>query len=89
MPREEALDYLEKHGERFLAELEAFLRIPSISTLPEHKEDMERAANWVAENLRALGAQNVGVFPTAGHPVVYGELRAATPQAPTVLVYGH
>ena len=89
MSREQAIAYLEQHADRFLAELEAFLRIPSISTAPEHKADMERAANWVAENLRAIGADNVQVFPTAGHPVVYGELRAADPNAPTVLVYGH
>ena len=89
MSREQAIAYLEQHADRFLAELEAFLRIPSISTLPEHKGDMERAANWVAENLRAIGAENVQVFPTAGHPVVYGEMRAAQPNAPTVLVYGH
>ncbi|HEY57936.1 MAG TPA: dipeptidase [Anaerolineae bacterium] len=89
MSREQALAYLEQHAERFLAELESFLRIPSISTLPEHKADMERTANWVAENLRAIGAENVQVFPTAGHPVVYGELRAVQPNAPTVLVYGH
>lgn len=89
MSRKQALAYLEQHAERFLAELESFLRIPSISTLPEHKADMERTANWVAENLRAIGAENVQVFPTAGHPVVYGELRAVQPNAPTVLVYGH
>ncbi len=86
---QDALAYLDAHAERFLAELEAFLRIPSISTLPEHRPDMERAANWVAENLRAIGARNVRVFPTAGHPVVYGELQAVQPEAPTVLVYGH
>lgn len=89
MSRQQALDYLEQHADRFLAELEAFLRIPSISTLPGHKADMEQAANWVAENLRAIGAENVQVFPTDGHPVVYGELHAGQPNAPTVLVYGH
>lgn len=89
MAREQALRYLDEHTDRFLHELEAFLRIPSISTLEEHRDDMHQAAHWVAENLRSIGAQQVQVFPTAGHPVVYGELPAADPNAPTVLIYGH
>jgi len=89
MSLSQALDYLEQHRDRFLAELEAFLRIPSVSTTPEHKEDIARAANWVADNLRAIGARNVAVHPTAGHPVVSGELPAAQANAPTVLIYGH
>ncbi len=84
-----ALRYLQQHHDRFLAELEAFLRIPSVSTTPRHKEDMAHAANWVADNLRAIGAREVAVFPTAGHPVVYGAFAAAQPQAPTILIYGH
>jgi acetylornithine deacetylase/succinyl-diaminopimelate desuccinylase-like protein len=73
---------------QILAELGAFLRIPSISTLPEHKPDVERAAAWVADYLRAAGLDAVRVIPTAGHPLVYGEwLRA--PGRPTVLIYGH
>lgn len=89
MSWQQALAYLDQHADRFLAELEAFLRIPSISTSPDHKADMDRAANWVAENLRAIGAESVQVFPTDGHAVVYGELHAEQPNAPTVLVYGH
>ncbi|NPA92263.1 MAG: dipeptidase [Chloroflexi bacterium] len=84
-----ALTYLDDHYDRFLAELEAFLRIPSVSTTPEHQEDIARAANWVADNLRAIGARDVAVYPTAGHPVVYGELPAKQADAPTVLIYGH
>ncbi len=84
-----ALAYLKNHDDRFLAELEAFLRIPSISTTPQHQNDIARAANWVADNLRAIGARDVAVYPTAGHPVVYGALPAPNPHAPTVLIYGH
>ena len=82
------LNYLEEHREAFRERLLAFLRIPSISSLPEHKEDVARAAGWVAEGVREAGLENVQILPTGGHPVVYGEwLRA--PGKPTVLIYGH
>ncbi len=84
-----ALTYLDDHYDRFLAELEAFLRIPSVSTTPAYQEDITRAANWVADNLSAIGARNVAVYPTARHPVVYGELPAKQAHAATVLIYGH
>ena len=82
------LDYLEEHKEAFRERLLDFLRIPSVSSLPEHKEDVARAGEWVATSVREAGLENVQILPTGGHPVVYGEwLRA--PGKPTVLVYGH
>lgn len=84
-----ALAYLETHHARFLAELQDFLRIPSISSMPAHQPDMHRAAEWVAAQLRGLGCAPVEIYPTPGHPIVYGELRTAAPTAPTVIVYGH
>ncbi|HYN89889.1 MAG TPA: hypothetical protein VER55_15250, partial [Ardenticatenaceae bacterium] len=84
-----ALEYAAAHNERYIADLIEFLRIPSISTLPEHRPDMERAATWLAGRLRGLGLDTVRIYPTGGHPVVYGEWRGAGPAAPTVLVYGH
>jgi acetylornithine deacetylase/succinyl-diaminopimelate desuccinylase-like protein len=83
--------------ERFLAETaaarlesyKAFLRIPSISTLPDHADDCLAAARWIAEDLRASGVEHVEVSPTAGHPVVYGDWLHAAPDAPTAIVYGH
>ena len=80
--------YLEKHQDRFLEELLEFLRIPSISALPERAEDVERAGRWVAQRLTAAGVENVEVLPTGGHPVVYGDWLHA-PGKPTVLIYGH
>ena len=65
-----------------------FSRIPSISALPAHREDMLTAAEWVAERLRGLGASGVAVEPTAGHPIVFGRIHEAV-GAPTVLVYCH
>ena len=84
-----ALKYAQEHSASFVDELKEFLRIPSISTDPERKADMQNAADWVAGKLKALGMENVQVLPTGGHPLVFGESLAAGAGAPTVLVYGH
>src|SRR6202035_4997033 len=63
-------------------------RIPSVSTAPEHKEDVRRAAIFVADEMRRIGLENVDVIPTKGHPLVYGDWLHA-PGKPTVLCYGH
>lgn len=84
-----ALSYLRQNQSRFLDELKEFVSIPSISTDPDAKADMLRAAEWVADQLRSLGCQNVQILPTAGHPVVYGEILTAGAEKPTILVYGH
>ncbi|MCY3993626.1 MAG: dipeptidase [Caldilineaceae bacterium] len=81
-------DYLESNQERFVEELIEFLRIPSISALPERAKDVARAGHWVARRLTAAGVENVEVLPTEGHPVVYGDWLHA-PGKPTVLIYGH
>lgn len=81
-------DYLEANRDRYLKELIEFLSIPSVSSLKEHSEDVQRAAEWVAARLQAAALENVRVLPTGGHPVVYGDwLHAA--DKPTVLIYGH
>lgn len=80
--------YIEKNKDRFFEELFSLLRIPSVSSAPEHKKDMARcAARWV-ELLLEAGADNAAVYPTEGHPVVFGE-KKFSPDAPTILVYGH
>ncbi|MGE5334208.1 MAG: dipeptidase [Nitrososphaerota archaeon] len=83
-----ALAYADEHRDAFLEDLKALLRIPSISTLPEHKGDIKRAAQFVADQLTASGLKKVKVIKTAGHPLVYGEWLGA-PGKPTVLMYGH
>jgi acetylornithine deacetylase/succinyl-diaminopimelate desuccinylase-like protein len=70
--RSSAIRYAHENNSRFLAELQEFLTIPSVSTDPERKADMQRAAEWVAGKMRNLGIENVQIFPTAGHPVVFG-----------------
>jgi acetylornithine deacetylase/succinyl-diaminopimelate desuccinylase-like protein len=80
--------YVDKNEARFLDELLAFIRIPSISTLPAHKEDVVRAARFVAGALTDAGLEHVEVIPTANHPLVYADWLHA-PGKPTVLCYGH
>ncbi|RHW40120.1 dipeptidase [Lysinibacillus yapensis] len=85
----QALDaYFKENRQKHLEELNEFLRIPSISSLSEHKPDMQTAANWLADQLRKLNIENVSVDPTAGHPVVYGEW-LHDESKPTILFYGH
>ena len=71
-----------------LESYKAFLRIPSISALPEHADDCRAAADWLADALTAAGLEHVEVVETGGHPVVYADWLHA-PDAPTVIVYGH
>ena len=83
-----AVDYARSNYPRFLDELKTLLRIPSISTLPEHKADVFGAATWLAEELKRIGLENVEVIKTAGHPLVYGDWLHAAGK-PTCLCYGH
>ncbi|HEX5441035.1 MAG TPA: M20/M25/M40 family metallo-hydrolase, partial [Ktedonobacterales bacterium] len=84
-----ARQYSRAHGERFRHELHELLRIPSLSGDPAYAHHVRHAAEWLAGHLDVLGADNVQVLPTDGHPVVYGEWLGAGPDKPTVLVYGH
>ena len=81
-------DYLQANKDRFLNELLEMLRIPSVSARSEHKQDMEKCAAMVRQRLLEAGADKVEIFPTAGHPLVYGE-KIIDKNKPTVLVYGH
>jgi acetylornithine deacetylase/succinyl-diaminopimelate desuccinylase-like protein len=80
--------WVDQESVRLLEELFALIRIPSVSTLPEHKSDVARAAEFTAEKLRLAGVENVEIIPTAGHPLIYGDWLHA-PGKPTVLCYGH
>ncbi|AFH48502.1 Acetylornithine deacetylase-like protein [Ignavibacterium album JCM 16511] len=84
----EVIDFIDSNYERYLDELKEFLRIPSISTLPEHSRDMQTAAEFVAAKLKDAGMNKVEIFQTEGHPLVYAEWLGA-PGKPTVLIYGH
>jgi acetylornithine deacetylase/succinyl-diaminopimelate desuccinylase-like protein len=85
----QAIDtYVHDNEARFLDELKDLIRIPSISTLPENKEATHRAAEYVADHLKAAGLENVEVIETDRHPLVYADWMHQ-PGKPTVLCYGH
>jgi acetylornithine deacetylase/succinyl-diaminopimelate desuccinylase-like protein len=83
-----ALSFAQQNQQRFLDELKSLLRIPSVSTLPEHKPDIQRAATFVADELKRIGFENVSVITTAGHPLVYADWLHAAGK-PTALAYAH
>src|SRR5512133_3519669 len=83
-----AVDYARQNQQRFLSELKDLLRIPSVSTLEEHKSDVQKAAEFVASELRRIGMEHVEIIPTKGHPLIYADWLNA-PGKPTVLCYAH
>jgi acetylornithine deacetylase/succinyl-diaminopimelate desuccinylase-like protein len=80
--------FLTEQNDRIHNELFELLRIPSVSARSEHNADVARTADWIADAMRDIG-MDAAVHTTAGHPIVVGEWRRASPGAPTVLVYGH
>src|SRR6185369_12491081 len=83
-----AVNYAKENEKRFLEELKALLRIPSVSTLPEHKGDVRKAAQFAADELKRIGFEHVEVIDTEGHPLVYADWLHASGK-PTALVYAH
>ncbi len=82
------INHMKVNIENYLEELKEYLRIPSISTLASHKNEMLRCANFAAKKLQEAGMTRVEIFPTPGHPIVYAEW-LNQPDKPTVLIYGH
>lgn len=83
-----AVSYARENKERFLNELKELLRIPSVSTLEEHKGDIQKAATFVANELKRIGFEHVEVIPTQGHPLIYADWLHAAGK-PTALCYAH
>lgn len=81
--------YAQENQAAHLAELIEFLKIPSISTQPEHDADVLAAAEWMARAMRQAGVENVRLIDTPRHPLIYGDWLHAGPDLPTVLIYGH
>jgi acetylornithine deacetylase/succinyl-diaminopimelate desuccinylase-like protein len=81
-------EYQQTHKDRFLEELLALLRIPSVSADSAHREDMRRCAEMVKSRLEEAGADKAALYETPGHPIVYAE-KIVDKHLPTVLVYGH
>lgn len=82
------MEHARQHRQRFVDELKALIRIPSISTLPEHREDVRAAAEWLRAHLQGLGFATELLPLDGGHPLLYAEWMQA-PGRPTVLFYGH
>jgi len=82
------IDYLKNNLETYIEEFKEYLRIPSISPLETHKNDVLRCAEFLSEKLRHAGMSKVEIYNTPGHPIVYGEW-LGQPGKPTVLIYGH
>ncbi|MEK6566719.1 MAG: M20/M25/M40 family metallo-hydrolase, partial [Bacteroidota bacterium] len=85
---QKVISFTESNKDRYLAELKEFIAIPSVSSQTNYNAETRRCAEWVANQMRTIGMQNVQVFETPGHPVVYSEWMNA-PGKPTVLFYGH
>lgn len=85
---QEIRKYVSENKQRFLDELFELLRFPSVSADPKYKGDVIKTAEFVAEKLKAAGAEKVEICTTAGYPIVYGE-KLVDKSVPTVLVYGH
>ncbi|MBX5445592.1 dipeptidase [Sphaerobacter sp.] len=80
--------YLEEREQEHLEAIQEFLRIPSVSALPEHQGDVRRAAEWLADYLRRIGVPEVELLPTERNPVVFGAWHVDDAQ-PTAMIYGH
>lgn len=87
--RSRALNYAHENYQNFMSLLEDFLKIPSVSTSPENKEDMVNCARFLSGKLQDLGIENINIFPTARHPIIYGDYLHAGSERPTILIYGH
>lgn len=85
---EEAKKYIQDNKDRFLEELFDLIRIPSISSIADHKDDMVKAAEYWKATMLSAGCDKAEIMPTAGNPVVYGE-KIIDANLPTVLIYAH
>jgi acetylornithine deacetylase/succinyl-diaminopimelate desuccinylase-like protein len=83
-----ALNYARTRRATFIEELKTFLRFPTVSSQPQHANDLKNCAHWLANHLRHIGLPDVRVIPTGGHPIVYAAWQRA-PRRPTLLIYGH
>ncbi|MBK9333596.1 MAG: dipeptidase [Ignavibacteria bacterium] len=83
------INYIESNKDKYIEDLKVFLRIPSVSTNPENKNDVRDCAEYVEKQLRSIGLENISIYETPGHPIVYGDWLNAGDDKPTILIYGH
>ncbi len=84
-----AIQHTRQHQDEYMKGFYDLLKIPSVSTDPAYKTEVERCANWIVTEMKRIGLQNAVAMPTSGHPVVYGEWLNAGADKPTVLLYAH
>jgi len=84
-----AQNYIDNNKPKIISKFKSFLSIPSISSDPEHNDDLIKAANWVKDYLEKLGIVNTALLKTDKHPVVFGEFKCGDNTKPTILIYGH
>jgi acetylornithine deacetylase/succinyl-diaminopimelate desuccinylase-like protein len=82
-------DFINTNKDRYIDELKHFLSYPSISTNPENRKDVVECAEYIEEHLKKMGFDNVTIYPTKGHPIVYADWLKAGADKPTILIYGH
>jgi acetylornithine deacetylase/succinyl-diaminopimelate desuccinylase-like protein len=87
--RENAIEFARKNASRFEQTLFDLVRIPTVSTNPENKPDMQLAAERIVHLLKSIGFKEAEIFPTAGHPAVFGQTIPGNTSVPTLLIYGH
>ena len=87
--RENAIEYARKNSSRFEQNLCELVKIPSVSTNPENKQDMQHAAERLVQILKSIGFAEAAVYQTAGHPAVFGQTKPGVTSVPTLLIYGH
>ncbi len=87
--RKNALAYAHEQHNRFVNELIEILHYPSVSTDPDQRPEMQQTASWLSDHLKKIGVENVHIYQTPGHPVVYGDWLNAGNSKPVILVYGH
>lgn len=88
-PIEKAIEHARANRDQYLAGYHDLLRIPSVSTDPAYKADLERCADWIVAEMTRIGLKNCRKMPTDGHSMIYGEWLEAGDDKPTVLVYSH
>lgn len=86
---DKVLSYINDNKDKHLNELFDFLRIPSISSVPDNALHVRECALWLLDNIKNIGIEDSRLMETPGHPIVYGQWLDAGPEAPTVLIYGH
>jgi len=82
------IDFIHTNRDSYITQLTEYLAIPSVSSQPDHTDDVRRCAEWTAEEMKRIGLENTRLVETPGNPVVYGDWLHA-PDAPTILFYGH